>query len=400
VEGINLIVAAPLKGVLRPNRKILLTRKFVDGMALYKDLWKGPVTLACEPALEASDNLDNIEVDLDAAPFRTICEEFSDDRFARLLTPNSLVLASVGQSFNNLSRLCSQAGIACVYIAEYSLRTRLQIIRENQRSRVHGWWRSCREIKQERAQVRAISLANAVQCNGTPTYVAYKSLTPLSHLFFDTLIEETMLTSPDRISARSARFNADGALRLVFSGRLKLMKGVDHLPLVAASLRRLGIPFVLSICGDGECMPQLRHDVTELGLDDCIKFLGTLDFKAELVPYVANETDLFVCCHRQGDPSCTYLETMACGVPIVGYNNEAFEGLAEVSGVGWVVPLGQPAKLAERIASIYHDPAALEAAAQRSLSFARDHTFEKTFRRRIEHLDKVAARLLPGSRHH
>ena len=208
-----------------------------------------------------------------------------------------------------------------------------------------------------------------------------------------------MLTTAERVAARLARLKKDRTLRLVFSGRLKLMKGVDDLPLVAAHLRRLGIPFEMSICGDGECMSRLRTDVAELGLVDNVKFRGTLDFKTELVPFVANETDLFVCCHRQGDPSCTYLETMACGVPIVGYGNEAFEGLVQASGTGWVVPLGRPVELAERIATIYRDPEAFAAAAQRSLAFARDHTFEKTFRRRIEHLEQVmaAARKSPAS---
>jgi colanic acid/amylovoran biosynthesis glycosyltransferase len=397
VEGINLIVVSPLKAVLRPNRKILLTRKFVDGMALYRELWKGPIIHVCEPAQEASDNLDNIEVDLDTATFRTVCEKLSDDRLARLFAPRSLVLASIGERFNTVSRLSQEAGIPCVYITECSLPTRLQIVKEYQRTPLHGWWRCWRETKQERAHVRAISLANAVQCNGTPTYNAYRSLTPRPHLFFDTRIEEAMLATPAQISARSARFSRDRKLRLVFSGRLQLIKGVDHLPLVAAHLRRLGVPFEMSICGDGECTPQLRKDVAKMGLGEMVKLRGTLDFKTELVPFVTNETDLFVCCHRQGDPSCTYLETMACGVPIAGYGNEAFEGLAQVSGTGWVVPIGRPVELAERIAAIYRDPAASATAAHRSLAFARDHTFEKTFRRRVGHLDRVAASALVSS---
>jgi colanic acid/amylovoran biosynthesis glycosyltransferase len=120
------------------------------------------------------------------------------------------------------------------------------------------------------------------------------------------------------------------------------------------------------------------------------KLRGSLDFKTELVPFITNETDLFVCCHGQGDPSCTYLETMACGVPIIGYCNEAMEGLAQVAGTGWLTPINRPLELAERIAYLYTKPAELVSAAIRSLTFARDHTLEKTFRRRIEHLDLVA----------
>jgi glycosyltransferase involved in cell wall biosynthesis len=377
--------------VLRPNRKIVLTTKFVDGLALYRELWKGPITLACEPAEQVSDNLDNVEVDLDAAPFRTICEPFSDDSLARMLKPGSLVLASVGEQFNSLSRLCRKAGIPCVYITEYSLPTRLQVVREEQQTPLHGWWRAKLQRRQERSQVEALALADGVQCNGTPTFDAYQSLSPMPLLFFDNRIEESMLATEHQVFGRMTRSGQERPLRLVFSGRLKRMKGVDHLPEVAAHLKRLGVPFVMTICGEGEYLPQLRKDISRLGVADRVSLKGTLDFKTELVPFVANETDLFVCCHRQGDPSCTYLETMACGVPIVGYGNEAFEGLARVSGTGWVTSIGQPEKLAEQIAAVERDRAALARASHQALAFAREHTFEKTFRRRIEHLDAVAA---------
>lgn len=39
-------------------------------------------------------------------------------------------------------------------------------------------------------------------------------------------------------------------------------------------------------------------------------------------------------CHRQGDPSCTYLETYACGMPIVGYNNQAHQGILASNNAG------------------------------------------------------------------
>jgi colanic acid/amylovoran biosynthesis glycosyltransferase len=391
VDGINLIVASPLKAVPRPNRKIVLTTKFVDGLALYREFWKGPITLACEPAEQVSDNLDNVEVDLDNAPFNAICAPFTDDNLGRLLTPGSLVLAGVGERFNGLSRLCRKARVPCVYITEYTLPTRLQIVREEQQTLLHGWWRSRLQRRQERRQVEALALADGVQCNGTPTFDAYRSLTPMPLLFFDNRIEQSMLATTQQVSARMMQSREGRRLRLVFSGRLKLMKGVDHLAVVAAHLNRLGVPFEMTICGDGEYLPQLRKDVTRMGLADRVSLKGTLDFKTELVPFVTNNADLFVCCHRQGDPSCTYLETMGCGVPIVGYGNEAFAGIARESASGWATPVGQPLELAERIAALERDRAAIESAAHRALAFARDHTFEKTFRRRIQHLHSVVA---------
>lgn len=392
VEGAKLVVISPLKAVLRPNGKILLTRKFVDGMVLYRELWKGPVVLVCEPGTMVSDNLDNMEFDPDAQPFQTICAEITQNRLRELLTPNSIVLTSAGGKFNDISQICCEMGVPCVYITEYSLLTRLQIAKQSRRSilrRAGHWWRATRE---ERSVIRALRIANGVQCNGTPTYMAYKALTPLPHLFFDSRVDQDMLATGAEVSARLAHMKRHGILRLVFSGRLNLMKGVHHLPLVADRLRHLGVPFEMSICGDGEYICELRRHVASLNLGDKVSIRGALDFKTELLPFVKKETDLFVCCHPQGDPSCTYLETMACGVPIIGYSNEALEGIVQLSGAGWTIAVWQPKDLAERIATIYRDLTALEVAAQRSLAFAREHSFGTTFSGRIDHLNLVYRR--------
>jgi glycosyltransferase involved in cell wall biosynthesis len=393
MENATLIVMSPLKAVLRANGKLLLTRKFLDGMDLYKELWKGPITLLCEPADVASDNLDNVEIEPERASFNTICEPFSRDRLSRLLAKPSIVLASEGSQFNFVSTTCRRANVPCVYVTEQSLKTRLKILLSEQQTHLRRAVRSALELRKQKAQNQAISLADGVQCNGTPTYEAYKALTQSPLLFFDTRTEGGMLTTPEKIQIRTSNLG-QRALHLVFSGRLHPIKGVDHLPLVADHLRRLGAPFKMSICGDGECMPQLASAVTELGLEDLVFLCGALDFKTELLPFVAEQTDLFVCCHRQGDPSCTYLETMGCGVPIIGYANQALAGLVEIAGTGWVTPMNKPAKLAEKIASL--SPRDLKDSGEKSLSFARNHTFEQTFRRRIDHLDHILAARVRG----
>jgi colanic acid/amylovoran biosynthesis glycosyltransferase len=391
LEDVTLVIVSPLAGFLRSSGKIVLTQKFVDGVGLFRELWKGPILHLCQPASQPSDNLDNVEVAAQTSAFDTYCESLSEERLRAIVPKRSVVLASVGERFNSLSRLCREIGIPCVYVTEYSLKTRKQIAREYQRSDLHGIWAKLRQTQQEIAQRSAISAASAVQCNGLPTYSAYKGINPRSHLFFDSRIEPSMLTTDDQISQRLAQLHHDRKLRLVFSGRLNLTKGVDDLPIVAKHLRRLNIPFEMSICGEGQYLDQLRKDIEHRELGQLVRLRGTLDFKEELIPFVSGQTDLFVCCHRQGDPSCTYVETMACGVPIVGYANEAWEQLSSFAKTGWVTPLGDPEALANRIAQLSRDHKEIERSARASLAFARDHTFEKTFRRRVEHLDGVAS---------
>ena len=126
-------------------------------------------------------------------------------------------------------------------------------------------------------------------------------------------------------------------------------------------------------------------------------FAGRLDFEKELLPFILwqSDVDVFVCCHRQGDPSCTYLETMSCGVPIVGYANEAFAGFVARSGAGWTSPLNRPRALAAKIAQLAAHPEDIREHAFRSLAFAREHTFEETFAARIAHLRLLARKPLP-----
>jgi glycosyltransferase involved in cell wall biosynthesis len=81
----------------------------------------------------------------------------------------------------------------------------------------------------------------------------------------------------------------------------------------------------------------------------------------------------------------------AAGVPIVGYANEAFAGLTRLGPFGWSTPLGDVSSLADEIARLARDREALARAATSALRFAREHTFESTFKRRIDHLSEVAS---------
>jgi colanic acid/amylovoran biosynthesis glycosyltransferase len=392
MRGVNLTVLTGLKAVPLGDGKFALTKKFIDGMGLYRDLWKGKLTAICEPSSDLSDNLDNVEMTSKAAPFDFICEPFSEELFKTIFRGPTMILTGTGVQFNRVSHLCRQSGIPCVYITENTLKTRLQIAKECQKSFLHGWWQSRWEKVQEKEQILALSRADGIQCNGTPTYEAYRALTKNPLLFFDNRIAEVMLADESRLAIKIGRF-ARQPIHLIFSGRLTSIKGVDDLPKVACLLRQQNIPFTMSICGEGNLITQMQREVAAFGLSELFSFRGVMDFRSELIPFVTSEADLFVCCHRQGDPSCTYVETMACGVPIVGYDNEAFNGIVRASKSGWIVKESKPQAIAEEIARLYRNPSRFEASARNALNFARNHTFEKTFRRRIDHLDAIAGGL-------
>jgi colanic acid/amylovoran biosynthesis glycosyltransferase len=386
----TLVVISPLRGFRLPNGNIVLTEKFVEGLRLYRMLWDGPVLHICAPAPGETDSLDNIEIPTSTPEFNTVCDVISWETLDRAVPKNSVVLASVGESFNFIAKFCRDRTIPCAYVSEYTLKTRYQILDEIQPNLLKRAFRKLRETRQEALQRTAIAASDAVQCNGLPTYEAYKDISRSPLLFFDSRVDDDMLAPNNILLNKATRRNQTDKIHLVFSGRLNLMKGVDDLPKIASLLRAKGVNFEMAICGDGESRDGLHRQIEQLGLSDCVFLKGNLDFKSALVPFVTEMADLFICCHRQGDPSCTYLETMSCGVPVVGYDNDAFLSLAKHSETGFPVPMGDVEALASTIEKLHRRPAITDHASWASRDFAAKHTFRKTFERRIEHLRMVA----------
>jgi colanic acid/amylovoran biosynthesis glycosyltransferase len=390
----SLVVVSALGTVARGEGRFVITKKFTEAMTFYADAWDGPVIAFMPVAERGSDNLDNVEVDAKTLPFevRTISPQ-DPGQLARDLRGAGVVLGGPFWWLRGLSRLCAQVGVPSVYNTEYSLLTRVQIVLANPASRLRHLRRSLWELNEElRHYRREIALADGVQCNGTPTYDAYRGLTPSPLLYFDTRVFEGEVATDDALARGNARRLGREPLRLAFSGRLNAMKGAGDLVEVAAELDRRGMPFKMDIYGDGPLAATMRDDLARRRLDDRVKLGGVLDFHSELLPTMRDDVDLFVCCHPQGDPSCTYLETMSAGVPIVGYANDAFAGLMRERPVGWSVPRGDARRMADEIARIAENRPALAERASASLTFARLHTFEQTFRRRIDHLAAIAAR--------
>lgn len=390
----NTLVVAPslAAGIGRPGQ-IRLTGKFVSGMRAYVDDWDGPVTLLIEPDPNASSvNLDDVWVAVDELPFQVVVANFDSQQARQTMVEAAVVMGGTDHRMNHAAATCAKAGVPFVMVTEYTLKTRLQIVDADDVVFWRRWRRRQWAVGQEKAIVASIRLAAGLQCNGTPTYEAYRDLNPNTLLYFDSRVSQDMIADQPGLANRRLATDAQLPLRLAFSGRLNAMKGADHLVKVAVSLREMGIPFRFDIYGDGPLAGQMSRDIQSHGLEGIVVLGGVLDFATELMPRVREDIDLFVCCHRQGDPSCTYLETLACGVPIVGYDNEAFAGLLRQCPAGSAVAMDDHDALAKEIARLAHAPHELLAMAQAGLELARKHTFESEFTARMNHMKALLAK--------
>ncbi|NUB46075.1 glycosyltransferase [Fertoebacter nigrum] len=399
-SGPGLLLIAPAPVVDHGQGRLTLDVKFTDGMRRQAALWAGLTGGKAAVVLWRGTQ---------GMPFGAEYAQ-SDLGFDLILLPQGAPLpddllagrAVVAASADmpgvwDLPQACATAGAALVYTIEYTLQTRLQIVGlDASRGVLRKGWSALWTLRQERQRRRAFRRADAVQANGFPAFEAYRGLNADTLLYLDSRIGAGMLATGAEMQARAARLQAGAALRLVHSGRLEPMKGAQDLLPVARALATRGVDFTLDIFGTGSLAPVIAAGMAEPLLAGRVRLHDPVDFDTVLVPHLRTRADLFLSCHRQADPSCTYLESMGCGLPVAGYDNAMWQALMQASGAGWAVPLGDIGALAAQVAALAAAPDRVLAAGQRAWAYASAHDFETEFALRMQHMAAVLQRRQGG----
>lgn len=387
IQNRQTLVVLPSVSAVVDVETVFADAKMVEGADLYAKLWDGPVLVLVRAG--GPEGLAFGQRYLRASlPFRieVIRDDASD--IGDWLADAAVVLAS-GDSFNDFD-IAEHTSAPIVYVIEYTLDTRLRMLQLEQgytlQSLKTGIWTLLSEQKR-RAAFRASA---GIQANGQPAFKAYGQMGRTSILYYDTRITEEQLVSAEEILTKQNAIRGRRPLRLAFSGRLEAIKGADHLIPIAKELAAREIPYTLDIFGDGSLRTTMQEAVAHAGLDNVIRIHGPVSFHDELVPQMKGHVDLFVCPHMQGDPSCTYLETLSCGVPIVGYANAAFMGVLQLGEAGVAARMGSAASAADAIKTLHIDRQRLAAMVGVAAAVGRNNTFERTFSARVDHLKEVA----------
>lgn len=304
-----------------------------------------------------------------------------------------IAIALVSADMPGFSAICGSLAAAAIPYAvgvEYTLETRLRTLWLDRDLSGSRKLRSTLWLLRNERQVRArLRSAAGAQFNGYPAFNAYAPITRGAHLYFDNRMGPDMMATAAEMAARTHRLLAGKPLRLIHSGRLEPMKGSQDLLPVMRALAAMGVRATLDIYGAGSLEPHIRDGLAEFG--GTVRLHAPVDFKTELVPISRTQADIFLSCHRQSDPSCTYLEAMGCGLAIAGYRNRMWGRLSRDSGGGVAVPLGSTKRLAEAIARWNADRPAIVRNAEAGLSFAVRHDFGHEFSGRMAHLRSLAA---------
>ena len=107
----------------------------------------------------------------------------------------------------------------------------------------------------------------------------------------------------------------------------------------------------LLLAGNGPTLMELQAEVTALGLQNCVEFLG---YRTDLERY-ANIADVILSCsYREGLPM-NIVEAMLLGKPVVASYNRGHRELIVPDVTGYMVPPADANAFAEKIAVLLND---------------------------------------------
>lgn len=376
------------------NGRLTVDRKFLVGMQTYAEQVRQPL-ITVHPAIAGTTSImDAVEVPCGELPYRVMTVEIdrwgqtrAEDipRLRREIAESRLVYDG-GLGSSNLARMLR---VPYIPILEYDLRTHIVAatstttnpLRRAKRIASCTWQHLRHTIPQMRT-------AQSLHCNGYPVYEEAEPHNANRLLYLDSRMSRTMLIPRDALAARLAS-RPGRPLRLLYSGRYERMKGADDAVRAGLECLQRGVDVEMHCYGQGSLRSEMRRLASQAPRPGRIQVHDTVPYP-ELVA-ISRTFDAFVCCHLQSDPSCTYLESFGAALPIVGYGNRMWRGLSEHSGVGYVTPLGAPAKVAEGIRRLASAHALLAEMSSRALEFAQQHCYEREFAKRIDALNAAAS---------
>ena len=162
------------------------------------------------------------------------------------------------------------------------------------------------------------------------------------------------IVRPDEIAAapRSRYGLSDDDMVLVTVGRLVARKALDQLITIVKQLNNARVH--LFVIGSGPQQPALETIVQELPIETQIHFLGQVEEQEKLE--VLRMADIYVSTSQHEGFGIAYLEALAAGGPIVGYDDGGQTDFLESGINGYVVKLNDTAEFQQACQRLLDGP--------------------------------------------
>jgi glycosyltransferase involved in cell wall biosynthesis len=160
---------------------------------------------------------------------------------------------------------------------------------------------------------------------------------------------------------------------IIFVGRITRNKGVEALVDAVGHLRREFPDLQLRLLGRGDdaILADLRDRAMRAGLHDLLDFPGFVD-RTELPLHLSRAHVYAGPSQCEGGPGMSYLEAMACGLPVVASMGSGASEVVDNGTTGLLVPPGDAGALAVALRTILANSALRESMGANARTYARD----------------------------
>lgn len=187
--------------------------------------------------------------------------------------------------------------------------------------------------------------------------------------------------APDRKDAPAGADRKEPGL-VIYLGRLKKYKNVDHLIQAMAIVREEVPDARLVIVGTGDRRRALEALTRSMGLDDAVRFTGFVSEEEKLRLLTRAEVAAYPS-SKEGW-GITVIEANACGVPVVAARVPGLRDAVVDGETGVLVPLGDREAMARALIDLLHDREKRERLAGNAVARSRRYTWENTARQTLQ----------------
>lgn len=138
----------------------------------------------------------------------------------------------------------------------------------------------------------------------------------------ENVIQKVIYNAVDNVAFTPIKKNKDKIINLLFVGRLVNRKGLMYLLKAIKKITANHSNIKLTVIGDGPEKLKLEKYVRDNKLSKLVYFKGEI-FGNARIKYFQN-SDIFCAPYTDEAFGITILEALSCGVPVVGFKNEAF----------------------------------------------------------------------------
>jgi glycosyltransferase involved in cell wall biosynthesis len=188
---------------------------------------------------------------------------------------------------------------------------------------------------------------------------------------------------PDPAIPRAARPT------FLYVGRLKRYKGVDIALRALALAHEQRGDLTLEVAGAGDDRARLEALARELGIGDCVRFLGFVS-EEEKRRLLRTAWAVVFPSPKEGW-GISNIEAAACGTPALASDSPGLRETVRHGETGYLVPHGYHRALAERMLELALDPALVARLGAAARFFAAPLTWERAAQATAAQLERVIA---------